>query len=176
MSRKNREGRQRLEHWQMISVLLTVYDYLAVCAAYFLALWLRFDGVFSAIPPSYLEAYLRFIFPFSAVCIVLFWLFKLYNSMWRFAGYADFARIFSVSLAVSILHALCMTWLVGRMPLSYYVIGAGFQFAFLVTAGAGLTPVPPLAYGILVAVLAAVPMAIPPMPSCGSPHFPAHSP
>ena len=35
-----------------------------------------------------------------------------------------------------------------------------FSFAFLVTAGAGLTPVPPLAYGILVAVLAAVPMAI----------------
>ena len=35
-----------------------------------------------------------------------------------------------------------------------------FAFTFLVTAGAGLLPVPAMAYGILVAVLAAVPMAI----------------
>ena len=35
-----------------------------------------------------------------------------------------------------------------------------FSFAFLVTGFAGLTPIPPLVYGILIALLAAVPMAI----------------
>lgn len=35
-----------------------------------------------------------------------------------------------------------------------------FAFTFLVTAGAGLLPVPAMAYGVMIAVLAAVPMAI----------------
>ena len=35
-----------------------------------------------------------------------------------------------------------------------------FSFAFLVTAGAGLINIPPFAYGVIIAVLAAVPMAI----------------
>lgn len=35
-----------------------------------------------------------------------------------------------------------------------------FSFTFLVTAGAGILPVPALAYGIVIAVLASVPMAI----------------
>lgn len=35
-----------------------------------------------------------------------------------------------------------------------------FSFAFLVTAAAGLLPVPAIAYGVIIAVLAAIPMAI----------------
>jgi len=35
-----------------------------------------------------------------------------------------------------------------------------FSFAFLVTTFAGLTPIPPMVYGVLIAVLAAIPMAI----------------
>ena len=35
-----------------------------------------------------------------------------------------------------------------------------FSFAFLVTAGAGLTGIPPVAYGFIIAFLAALPMAI----------------
>lgn len=35
-----------------------------------------------------------------------------------------------------------------------------FSFTFLVTAGAGLMPIPALVYGIMIAVLAAIPMAI----------------
>ena len=38
-----------LEHWQVVNIGLIVYDMLAVSAAYFLALWLRFDCRFSSI-------------------------------------------------------------------------------------------------------------------------------
>ena len=60
-----RIGGFTLEHWQIIAVLLAVYDYLAVIGSYFVALWLRFDGVYSAIPGQYLTAYIRFTFPFA---------------------------------------------------------------------------------------------------------------
>lgn len=39
-----RIGKWQIEHWQIISVSLMAYDFIAVCAAYFLALWLRFHS------------------------------------------------------------------------------------------------------------------------------------
>ncbi|MBQ9263538.1 MAG: hypothetical protein IJ189_04925, partial [Clostridia bacterium] len=43
----------RIEHWQIIAALLMAYDGLVILVAYFLALWLRFDATFSAIPSNY---------------------------------------------------------------------------------------------------------------------------
>ena len=59
-------GGKQIEHWHIIAVALIIYDYVAVCAAYFLALWLRFDGSFSDIPKRFLDPYSRFIFIFAA--------------------------------------------------------------------------------------------------------------
>ena len=70
----------------MISILLAVYDFLSICAAYFLALWLRFDGVFSEIPREFLNPYLSFIVPYALGALVCFYFLRMYNSMWRFAG------------------------------------------------------------------------------------------
>ena len=36
--------------WRVIALFMALYDFIAVCGAYFLALFLRFDGVFSLIP------------------------------------------------------------------------------------------------------------------------------
>ena len=79
-----RIGRFTLEHWQIIAALLAIYDYLAVVGAYFIGLWLRFDGVYSAIPPRYMTPYISFSFPFAVLCIFIFYLFHMYNSMWRY--------------------------------------------------------------------------------------------
>ena len=124
-------SRKRLEHWQIVSIFLALYDFLAICAAYFLSLWLRFDGVFSEIPPEFLGPYQRFILPYALGAIVIFYFLRMYNSMWRFSGSADFLRVFGVSFVVSLLHAALITVCFGRMPLSYYILGAGFQFVFL---------------------------------------------
>ena len=45
---------RRLAHWQIISVALMLYDFVAVCSAYFLALFLRFDCVYSAIQARFM--------------------------------------------------------------------------------------------------------------------------
>lgn len=123
---------RRIEHWQIISALLMVYDFIAICVAYFLALWLRFDGFFGSIPQHYFQPYIQFIFPCAAVSVVIFILFRMYNSMWRFASYTEFIRTFSGSLTSSILHTILITIIIYRMPLSYYLIGAGLQFIFLI--------------------------------------------
>ena len=128
---KKKKGR-KLEHWQIISALLMVYDFIAVCLAYFLALWLRFDGLVKSIPQYYYQPYIQFIFPCAAGSILIFLLFKMYNSMWRFASYPEFIRTLCGSLVSSLLHTILITVIIYRMPLSYYLIGGGLQFLFLV--------------------------------------------
>lgn len=35
--------KNRMEHWQVVSIGLTVYDAIAMILAFFMALWFRFD-------------------------------------------------------------------------------------------------------------------------------------
>ena len=126
-----RKGFRKLQHWQIISVFLFVYDLIAICAAYFVALWLRFDGVYSEIPRRYVLAYNRFIIPCAVVSVLVFLLFRMYNSMWRYASFSELTRTFFGSLTSSVLHSVLITILIRRMPISYYLMGAVFQFILL---------------------------------------------
>ncbi len=123
-----RNGRFRLEHWQVISVLLAIYDYVAVCGGYFLALWLRFDGLYSAIPERMLRAYTGFTPLFALVSIGIFACFHMYNSMWRYASFAELERALLASVISSALHAAGITLIFMRMPIAYYLLGALIQF------------------------------------------------
>ncbi len=126
---RRRERRRRLEHWQKIAALLAIYDAIAVNLAYFLALWFRFDCMFSAIPKAdYLEPFLKFAPIYAVVCVVVFAYMRLYNSMWRFASFHELIRVGTASATCSVLHTVCITVLFGRMPLSYYFIGLCLQF------------------------------------------------
>lgn len=127
-----KKNSRRLEHWQIISALLMIYDFIAICVSYFLALWLRFDGLVKSIPQYYYQPYIQFIFPCAAGSIIVFLFFRMYNSMWRFASYSEFMRTFLGSLVSSALHTILITALLHRMPVSYYLIGAGLQFIFLI--------------------------------------------
>ena len=90
--------RRRLEHWQMISIALVFYDFLAVCGAYILALLVRFDFVYSRIPGQYITPYNHFILPYAAGSIAVFMLFRMYNSVWRYASYTELMRTLSGSV------------------------------------------------------------------------------
>ena len=130
--RENRTGKRHLEHWQIIAFFLAIYDFAAVCAAYFFALWLRFDGVFSRIDSVYFDAYRQFIFPCAAVSVIIFFLFRMYSGMWRYASFSELVRTAAGSICSSLLHTVLITVLICRMPLSYYFIGAGLQGVFLI--------------------------------------------
>ena len=136
MNKPNEQSQQEQKHgkkqWIFLSVLMAVYDLLAVPAAYFLALWLRFDFVFSRIETRYLESFARFI-PFYAVLSVLvLWLFRLYRTLWRYIGVRELVRTFEASVLLSAVHAAAITLLFGRMPISYYVGGALIQLFLLI--------------------------------------------
>ena len=122
-----------LRHWVVIALCLGVFDYIAIVAAYGLGLFLRFDFIFSHIPPKYLSFYISTIFIYAALCIPVFVFFRLYRSIWRFASYNELVRIVEANL-ITIAAYTVYSLLVFRMPISYYLFGGVLQFIFTVSA------------------------------------------
>jgi FlaA1/EpsC-like NDP-sugar epimerase len=123
-----RKKRFTLEHWHVIALCLMIYDVIAIACAYFVALWLRFDCRFSEIPDNYMMAWLKFV-PINMVAgIVIFWAMHLYRSVWRFASFTELKRTAFASVILGVFHAVFITVLFERMPISYYLIGCAVQF------------------------------------------------
>lgn len=128
MGESSKKMKKKMEHWEVVTMLLMVYDFLAVTVSYFAALWIRFDCRFSLIDEKYLQAYYRTILIYAGFCIVVFWFLRLYKSIWRFASYAEIQRVIYATVITGIVHAVYMTKFVLRMPISYYVFGLVIQF------------------------------------------------
>ena len=129
-----------IEHWHLIAILLVMYDIIAVNLAYFLALWIRFDCSISAIGWDYIHAYLYYIPAHTVASFVTLLLLRMYNSIWRFASINELVRLMIATAVTAVLHmigTIVMMHLADvfeykRMPISYYIFGAGFQMLLLV--------------------------------------------
>ena len=117
-----------MEHWQVINAGLIIYDILAVNAAFFLALWVRFDCHYSLIPTEYLDAYMQFTPFYTIACILVFFRCRLYQSIWRFASYSELLRAVMATIATGVVQLFGTLIFVRRMPISYYLFGIILQF------------------------------------------------
>ena len=128
---EERERKTKIQHWKVIAFYLIVYDIIAVNFSYFLGLWLRFDLQYSNIPREYLSAFLKFAPVYTVAVVVVFYILRLYNSLWRFASFNELNRIFAASVITTVIQIVGITALFVRMPFSYYVVGAATQFALI---------------------------------------------
>ena len=129
--------KHKLAHWKVISLYLVIYDLITLNFSFFFGLWIRFDLQFTKIPTEYLGPFLKFAPIYSVVCLIVFWFLHLYNSLWRFASYSELNRILVASLVTVLFHIAGMSLLFGRMPISYYLVGAVMQVMFLTAARFG---------------------------------------
>lgn len=128
MSFNAKRKNMKLEHWQVVTLFLTGYDFLSIVVSYFMALWIRFDCRFNAIEAGYLQAYYRSIVLYACFVVLVLWRMRLYNSIWRFASYAELIRIIFSTFLTGGVYIIAMTIFVGRMPISYYLFGVMIQF------------------------------------------------
>ena len=134
------KARGKVKHWNLVTLYLIIYDVIAVSAAHFLALWLRFDCRYSDIPALYLNSFLRLVPFYAAFCVLVFWLLRLYSSVWRYVSINELTRAVAATVLTFLLQiifvAVCGIWFpemgIVRMPLSYYVFGSTIQFIFIV--------------------------------------------
>ncbi len=126
-SEKSSRGKG-IKHWEIIAIYLVIYDIIAINFSYFAGLWLRFDLHYSHIPKEYFNAFLKFAPFYTFFSIIVFMTLRLYKSLWRFASFTELNRIIISSIITTIFHAAGITIFITRMPFSYYIIGAVFQF------------------------------------------------
>ena len=129
--------KRKIAHWKVFSLYLIIYDLITLNFSFFFGLWIRFDLQFTKIPAEFLVPFLKFAPIYSVVCLIVFWFLHLYNSIWRFASYSELNRILVASVITVLFHIVGMSLLFGRMPISYYLVGAVMQVLFLTAARFG---------------------------------------
>ena len=114
--------------------LIVLLDILSVNISYLLALVFRFymDHRMHLTVQEYPTWVLEFAPVYTLVCLLVFWRFRLYSGMWKYAGINDMNRIIGASLVTAVF-MVGATILVfpRRMPNSYYLVGAIMQFVFV---------------------------------------------
>lgn len=120
--------KKKIEHWKVITVLLIIYDFLAIIMSYFLALWIRFDCNFSEIDLPYFRTYCRTILIYALFCVAVLGALRLYKSIWRFASYTELLRIIYATVFTGVIYCIAVNIFIMRMPVSYYFFGVLMQF------------------------------------------------
>lgn len=112
---------------------LVLYDIAAVNLSYFVALVVRFyvNFEFNEWAVKYIPAFLKFAPLYTVFCVVVFGLFKLYNSRWRYASLGDLNRILQACAVTCLGQIVGSCLLTMRMPVTYYAIGAVLQFGLI---------------------------------------------
>ena len=114
--------------WLSRVLIIMLADILGILGSYLLALWARFDLHFMDIPPEFLQGYLSTIWWWVLICLAVFWLCNLYNSIWRFVSVDALMRIILAYVLLGGLSFACVALFGVHMPRSYYVWGLFFSF------------------------------------------------
>ena len=102
--------------------LLAILDILIIMVSGFLALYIRFDFAFSKMDMKYVDYELYYLPVNLVVTIIIFILFKLYRSVWRFASTTEFLNVIGACSGSILSQIILMAMLKMRMPVSYYLM------------------------------------------------------
>lgn len=116
------------------SLVLVAADIMSVVAAYYLALWLRFDCNSSLIPVQCLLIYRETIVYAALLSVAVNAIAHLYHRVWRFAGCRELELCLLATAGFAALHFAGISILAGRMPFSYFVFGGLLQLCALVAS------------------------------------------
>lgn len=115
-------------------IFLILVDICSICLSSGLALLIRFDFNYKNIELRYLDSIWTYL-PFNIVTVlVIFYFFKLYHSLWIYAGISELEKIVVASLTASIVQFVGITLLRLPIPRSYYFMYAAFLVFFTIAS------------------------------------------
>lgn len=120
---------EKIKRFFKYDFFILLLDIIAVNASYFLAIQLRFSIIGRTDPllEKYFNTVIYFAPVYTVICIIVFFIFKLYGGMWRYAGIRDINRILFANLIACVFHIVLTVLFYQRMPITYYVMGATMQ-------------------------------------------------
>ncbi len=103
-------------------LVLMLVDIGMICLASFLGLFIRFDMNIGKIPAEYARAVLAYLPVYVVATIAVFFLLRMYATMWSVAGLQETGRIVGACGLSSLLQIAGMMLLELKVPRSYFVL------------------------------------------------------
>lgn len=110
-------------------IMFMILDVLALTLCSFLSINLRFD--FNNVPSMYLDNIYHYLIIDSIIMIIVFWICKLYKSMWSYASITELVNVFigcTITLIIEVSYKLLFNI---NMPRSYYLIELLLLYIFV---------------------------------------------
>ncbi len=103
---------------------LVAYDIIAVCCCNFLSLLLRYELRLDDIPGYYRDAVWSHLPVSILITLLLFYFFRLYHSLWAYAGVSEMQNIIVACFVSAALQGLTLLVFGRDVPKSYYFFNA----------------------------------------------------
>jgi len=114
-------------------ILLILTDCFAILAASVLSLFVRYELSFMAVPREFWEAILKAYIPNLVIVLIVFNIFRLYNSVWRYASDTELVNN-AIAVVICSLMQPIIFWLLDDYVPRSYPFFYGF-FLMLFTCG-----------------------------------------
>lgn len=128
MEKHKPQKREIAAQWWARALILALLDVILIAGSYFMALLLRFDFSYSHIPSQYIQGYAWSLPYWIIITVVIYYAFRLYHSVWSFAGISELIRMtiaYMVLIPLYVIGSLIMNL---HMPRSYYFIGCVLSY------------------------------------------------
>lgn len=99
---------------------LFLTDTFLLNACVYLSLIMRFDVGIVSIEPQYINNYVDNMLFYTIISLLIFWVFRLYHSLWQYASIAEVYRIAEACITVEIVHYVCNRIAGNMLPRSCY--------------------------------------------------------
>lgn len=103
---------------------LVAYDIIAVCCCNFLSLLLRYEFQMDDIPGYFVNAVWEHLPVSIAITLALFYIFRLYHSLWAYAGVSEMQNIVVACFTSAALQGVTLLLFDRDVPKSYYFFNA----------------------------------------------------
>lgn len=113
---------------------LIAYDIVSVVASSFLAILIRYDFQLNTVPEEFLLPIRQFMVINIVLALGIFYLFRLYHSLWAFAGETELQNLVMACLTASVVDGVGINFFrIGpkAVPDSYYFLYFFFLLTFL---------------------------------------------
>ncbi|MDD7147807.1 MAG: nucleoside-diphosphate sugar epimerase/dehydratase [Lachnospiraceae bacterium] len=113
---------------------LITYDIIAVICSNFLSLLLRYEFQLDTIPEYFMNAVWLHLPVSILITLAIFYIFRLYHSLWAYAGVNEMQNILVASFSSAALQGVTLLLFDRSVPKSYYFFNAFLLVGFTVTS------------------------------------------
>jgi len=113
---------------------LVIYDIISIVASAYLALLIRFELDFGSVPSHFLHPIEHFLPINVIITLLLFYIFRLYSSLWAYAGEAELQSIVISSALSGVANLIGLQFFKEgaiAVPKSYYILYVFVLIAFM---------------------------------------------